>query len=735
MTGKFQIYKSSNRELSILDSGSASNLNISGISNFFINPNINLVSDDTKYILVDSTHNQINLRNNKFSIYMPSSGNDTGIYIFQRISGQNINLKLGNRYLSGNSVVQDYFNLNYGLGELNLDIRPKVNKIPVLLSGEGVSISNPSGYLTGINFSDNYDGGYFIDRNNLFKNKNSIFTKKIFDNLSFKTISGIEPNANIARFKSIATSSEGKYLTVVAGNVDASKTGNIFISSDFGLNWTNVTGAGTKTWFDICMSNDGKYQTAIAFNDKIYTSKNYGISWSPKMNDQNRLWTALGMNADGKYQIATVYNSNTNGVYLSNDYGENWNLASGINTSLLLWRGAAINGNGKYQSLVSFGDPFSLPSRSGLIFISDDYGNSWTQKNLNSDITNSRFMSIGVSNLGKTQIACTRADYPGVTLSSKQKKSIFISNNYGQDWISTGPTGENLENVEAICDEGKVLTAVSYFGSEVDPGDSSNKKMGKIYISNNYGYDWTGLDIGKNKNWTSIAGTPDGKYFYLTAYGESGIYISKTPEFIDGDLYTQKIYSSGIYAPNIPDTLLASTGVRRYVPDSTVSFGTSIPPTGFANYFPFILKKDAINPNICIETTTNVQENNIRIGIYSGAGFEGAKLFFSGTITVPNLLTGIHKIQPNITLPKGAYTFATLYTGTSATTTTYRNASANGYMSYFGFPTGITTFNAGASSTQSDLVAFETGLIDLNPIIGTGSWSRTSKAPVVCLEY
>jgi hypothetical protein len=193
----------------------------------------------------------------------------------------------------------------------------------------------------------------------------------------------------------------------------------------------------------------------------------------------------------------------------------------------------------------------------------------------------------------------------------------------------------------------------------------------------------------------------------------------------------------GVYAPNIADIFPASTGKRRYVPEATVTFGTSVPPTGFINYFPIIIKKDAINPNIAIETTTATSvENIVNVGIYSGAGFEGATLFYSGKITIPSISSaGIYRTITNFTLPKGAYILGSCYTGTAATSTTYRNIAANGFLTYFGVPTGMSTFLDAGSASVSDFVAFETGFNNLTTIIGTGSWTRLSKSPAVCLEY
>ena len=607
--------------------------------------------------------------------------------------------------------------------------------------------SEPSGYLTGINYSGNYDAGYFVGKINILEGPKDVVPYRIGEKFNQSNLlNPINP-----LFKQVAGSSDGKYLSVIAGNVFGETTGNIFNSNNYGKTWNINKNIGAKNWFGIASSADGKYQTAVVFSGNIYLSKDYGISWNTEkiLNpiDGYSRFSSVAMSANGRYQTAVVYYDRIDaetqpefGLYTSNNYGEVWEaqgslqIPGKINRESLLFKSCAMNGDGRYQLAVSY----AFPPNTGYFYTSNDYGNTWIEKYLPMSVSNQRYMAASISNLGRVQVLCTQW-----VPSDPDKKSIFISNDYGETWnTGVGPTGIAIDGVGGMSDDGSIMGVCAY--------------NGKIYISTNYGSDW--VEKSSVKNWTSLFLSADAKYLVGTVYNDpSGIYVSRSPEFIDGDLYADNlyannliyntgnqnisgniyvnnIYSSGVFTPNLAENYPASLNVRRYVSDSTVTFGTAAPPSGHINYYPFILKKDAINPKICIESVSAGSDTSIKIGIYSGAGFEGAKLGYSGTINVLNSnVPRIERLNTNITLPKGSYIFASCNTGT-LTPITFRTVNTNGFLSYFGLATGMTTFLDGGSPAISDFLIYESGS-DLKSIIGTGLWNRSVRSPAVCLEY
>jgi photosystem II stability/assembly factor-like uncharacterized protein len=95
-------------------------------------------------------------------------------------------------------------------------------------------------------------------------------------------------------------------------------------------------------------SSDGKYQTVCVYGGKIYGSSDYGSTFSQKYNnafDYN--WRSVSLSSTGQYQIA----GDDNYLYVSTDYGENWNQSSGsvnsdgansLNATLKSWRSVRI---------------------------------------------------------------------------------------------------------------------------------------------------------------------------------------------------------------------------------------------------------------------------------------------------------------------------------------------------------------------------------------------------------
>ena len=79
--------------------------------------------------------------------------------------------------------------------------------------------------------------------------------------------------------------------------------GNIYISSDFGINWNNNTSAPTTTWQGISLSANGVLQTAITDNNGIWISSDSGSTWF-KSSASNFPWNDISISADGTHQSA-----------------------------------------------------------------------------------------------------------------------------------------------------------------------------------------------------------------------------------------------------------------------------------------------------------------------------------------------------------------------------------------------------------------------------------------------
>jgi hypothetical protein len=207
--------------------------------------------------------------------------------------------------------------------------------------------------------------------------------------------------------------------------------------------------------------------------------------------------------------------------------------------------------------------------------------------------------------------------------------------------------------------------------------------------------------------------------------GTTKLYVSGNVSITSGNVTvnnTNVALSNQIFSAFPP-----GTGVRRYRPDGVLTLGTVAPPSGFIGYFPIIIKKFAINPKISVEVSTVVNPTPIRYGIYSGiSGFEGARLFNSGSIDCPSVL-GVYTSNISVDLPEGPYIIGTSNTGV-ASPHSFRAAAASIVPVMFGEPTGNSLFGG------STIHYYESGS-DLRTIIGTGLIATTAAGPIPYISY
>ena len=103
---------------------------------------------------------------------------------------------------------------------------------------------------------------------------------------------------------SIAMSDNGKYQSAVS-----TSNGNVYLSSNFGVNWTtvSVSAFGSNS---ISLSSTGQYQSVVFLNNLdtgcVYTSSNFGATWTPRtvivFGGINYAFTSISVSASGQYQ-------------------------------------------------------------------------------------------------------------------------------------------------------------------------------------------------------------------------------------------------------------------------------------------------------------------------------------------------------------------------------------------------------------------------------------------------
>ncbi|MCE3297058.1 MAG: two component regulator propeller domain protein [Crocinitomicaceae bacterium] len=282
-----------------------------------------------------------------------------------------------------------------------------------------------------------------------------------------------DPNGEEAYVNSIATFGVGGTMLMAGTNAGA------FLSSDNGLNWTNVTNdmvnpqindllvlqsgifAGTAagmemtsdngaTWIDLSTDISGFSLNELAATDflgsTIFAATSYGIY---STSDLGLSWTlsALADTAIGSIVVknsTTIFASTMYGIFRSTNGGTSWEniLVSGsVNDRLL------VHGNNIYCSIYG-----------GGIFRSTDNGDTWAE------------MNTGLQTLWVTSMGSDGTNlYAGTAYNN-----AYISNNGGSSWnlINTGLTHSDVLSLAAV--NGKVFAGTFANGLAVTSDNGNN---------------------------------------------------------------------------------------------------------------------------------------------------------------------------------------------------------------------------------------------------------------------
>ncbi len=178
------------------------------------------------------------------------------------------------------------------------------------------------------------------------------------------------------------------------------------------------------------------------------------------------------------------FNSGT--VYVSSDYGQTW-------TEKIIWGDSAqaymavkVSSTGQYQTAAALGEG---------IYTSNDYGATWTV----SSTLLKQWSAIAMSSDGHYQ-----ALLGGYQTNLDQ---IYTSSDYGATW--TARDSSRSWSAIAMSSDGQYQTATV--------GDNANEISGQIYTSSNYGVTWTARE--SNRYWKKIAMSSDGAYQTAIAWG------------------------------------------------------------------------------------------------------------------------------------------------------------------------------------------------------------------------
>jgi len=170
----------------------------------------------------------------------------------------------------------------------------------------------------------------------------------------------------------LSMSASGQYA--VFAYSASSTTGGIYVSSNYGVSWTLVSGTNYP-WQSVSMSASGQYITACCNGtaNNIYISSNWGTSYSLPTTSLSGVsgWTSVKVSASAQWQVACA----SNYVYYSSNYGVTWTASSMSNS--LSWACVAISPSGQYVIAATAGFYAN-------VYTNSNYGaGSWTQQTPN----------------------------------------------------------------------------------------------------------------------------------------------------------------------------------------------------------------------------------------------------------------------------------------------------------------------------------------------------------------
>jgi hypothetical protein len=286
-----------------------------------------------------------------------------------------------------------------------------------------------------------------------------------------------ETSGTVRTYSSVSMSSDGKY------QIAAQTTNQIARSVDYGNTWLVVATAGSN-YFQTAMSYEGQNQYVSISGSRLITrSTNYGSTWTntTALAIGSTIW-GVACSSDGSIVIATHATSSTT-IRVSNDFGVNWAIGTSVNSTGGIQRGCAMSASGKYVAvLYPTTDPSSTTSG---IYISTDYGSTWTKRGSALD-----WYNIAISETGQYMVAVPAND------------TIYVSSNYGTTWSSKGVSGSYTRC--SISPSGQYMVA------------STN---GSIYVSKNFGTTWTDTNV-TSRNYDGIAISENGSYITSAVNGD-----------------------------------------------------------------------------------------------------------------------------------------------------------------------------------------------------------------------
>lgn len=316
----------------------------------------------------------------------------------------------------------------------------------------------------------------------------------------------------------IATSTDGSRIILadasLFNNCDPSSptTQKVWISSTAGATWVDA-GLPASQWGPVASSANGQYLLAGSFGDPIadggelWLSSNYGANWSkvfsasPEVSEgathTNHKWWDLDISNDGRIMLASSDGDAL--IHASFDYGQTWQLLEnllGDNDANMRWRGVAVSGDSSRVVLCRNGsgapfDIYSVDLSPGATTITSS---DLAQISF-SGVTNDLCGAIDLDESGNTLIAGSFwSNWVGVFKNENSTWTQILSNDFsvsGVNYVQTSDDGNTLlvtfyESLNTAISQDSGKTWVRYTPSGDAGSIAAMSPNGELLFSGDY---------------------------------------------------------------------------------------------------------------------------------------------------------------------------------------------------------------------------------------------------------
>lgn len=338
---------------------------------------------------------------------------------------------------------------------------------------EGVKQMTPGGIIFGANNINDDSGG----------------DSGLIEGLTFYSL--LSPEVYLKKsFTSMdIANGSGKFFITGSGYWDSPSY--IYQSSNLS-SWSKIDSAQDRLWRGISSSFDGNNVVAIVKNGYIYTSSDSGVNWVERQAAGSRTWISVDSSSDGSIIMA----SSSDGVYLSNDYGSSWTKVINVSSN---WRSVSVSSSG--DVLIAVG---------GSIYISVDSGDNWSTKSLSQN----NWVSSCMSDDGSKMIV---SDQVG----------IFVSSDYGNSWSAAGVLPQDSLSLYSSVDISSDGSYLIFAGHGYDH-DFGQTYRGGVYLSLDFGQSWADISpsMEMETSWHQVKISSSGDKIMVIAPRHNLVYFS-----------------------------------------------------------------------------------------------------------------------------------------------------------------------------------------------------------------